>query len=70
MSDDNESFIRNEDGELIAVRATSEHNGGTRVVTQRAFVSVFGGVHRTDILDDRDVYSDGSEYAHNGRRLK
>ena len=64
-----ESRIDDKDGKLIAVRHVEEYNGGKRVTTQEARQDVLGE-HRGKYLDDRDVYSDGSEYEHKGRRVK
>lgn len=66
-----ESKIYDEDGKLIAVRHVEDHNGGKRVTTQEAWHSpVLSIEQRGQILDDRDVYPDGSEYDHKGAKLK
>jgi len=63
------SQIRNESGELIAIRTVEDYNGGIRVTTMSAETK-WGGIEKGPIIDDRDVYPDGTEYEHKGRRLK
>lgn len=65
----NESKIYDDRGRLISVRHVSEHNGGHRVTDQVAWKDPLGE-NRTSIINDRDVYPDGSEYHHNGRRIR
>jgi len=65
-----ESKIYNDNGELIAIRHVEEYNGGNRVTTQDASEHILFGEQRGSITDDRDVYPDGSEYEHQGSRLK
>lgn len=57
-------------GRLIAIRYVEDYNGGKRVTTQEAHINdITQTEQRGQIISDIDVYTDGSEYEHEGQRL-